>query len=317
MNPIRFVESILFRLRADESGSAMTEFVVGLPVFILIFGGMGMLYRLNNEILISKAKASADLWENADVGAGDFIPILAAGDLLSGDFSTAAQNSTSALGIYSDSYVKTLIPLSTLPGTKPDEGCFTLDCEQIGMTDEYFSGILLDDNMVNGLKGNLSADGWANGISSVLSVTGSRPAIVAGIRYGGVEGESVSSSVSTPMFGDVEFETGNLDVPGITQPTWRGLGVLATRLEFATDPVFNKQIPEFDSDFDFDQSDVPESQGECQQAMETYRGCIDSQPAGDSNKKKARACKSLDPEEQCGGLGSSNPIPQPDASWDP
>lgn len=298
----------------------MTEFVIGLPVFVLIFGGILMLYNINNEALRMKGMANSDLWANADLGAGDIIPIAAAAGLFGAqDFNDVAQNGASALGIYADSGVKTMIPLTLLPGTDPSSPCFLVGCALGGVDSDYMSHVLLDDNMVNGIAGgNLSAGGWANIVSSALTISGSRPAFVAGIRYGAVEGESQTASVTTPMFGDVELESGKLDVPGITQPTHRSLAVLVTRVEFARDEVWNKQLPEFDEDFDTGDSSVAAGQeGECNTAVTNYQGCMGSGAAGESQEDAAKRCEDQAPGDACGSLGSDNPLPSVSPGWSP
>lgn len=47
-------KSLLQRFTREERGSAMTEFVITLPIFVMIFGGMGMLYKYSNEGLIAR-----------------------------------------------------------------------------------------------------------------------------------------------------------------------------------------------------------------------------------------------------------------------
>lgn len=293
------IKTLLRRLDG-ERGSAMTEFVIGLPVFILIFAGMGSIYRLNEEALKAKAEVNAKLWEAADPGSGAIIPVFALGNV--GNFEDLANNGASVLGIYADSYVKSFVPL-LLPGSRPSSGCFTLECGQIGMSDEMFSKKLLDDNVLN--SGGLSADGWASVLSSALTVTGSRPAFAAGIRYGAVDSASVSRSVSTPMWGDYSFETGDLQLPGVTDPTHRILAVALTRVEFATNDVFNEQIPEFDENFDFGSSSV--SAGECTSAVQETENCQMNPPTNPlTGQPDPDLCPS--PGDACESLAGDNPL---------
>ena len=303
------VATILRRLR-EQRGSAMTEFVIGLPVFIIIFAGMGSLYKINNEAIRAKAEVNAILWQDADPGSGALIPIIAVGTV--NNWGDLANNGASVLGIYADSYTKTFLPLA-LPGTRPASGCFTIECGQIGMKPDYFSKTLLEDNMVNGIAdGNLSASGWAAVLSSALTITGSRPAFAAGIRYGAVESETVSRSVSTPMFGSYSFETGDLQVPGITDPTHRILAVALTRIEFATDDVFNEQIPEFNEEFDFGSSSVDADK--CSGAITEYETCTASPPTNPlTGQPDPDLCEN--PGGSCEDLAADNPLASLKGEW--
>lgn len=303
----------LSRLHKAESGSAMTEFVIGLPIFILIFSGMGSLYSLNNSALLVRAEANSDLWRNAEMGAGDIIPVAAIGSV--GSFGDIVQNGASALGIYADSGVKTVIPLNLVPGSKPQSPCFTVGCALGGANSDYFSWGLLNDNAADGLmNGNISASGWANVISSALTVTGSRPAFAAGIRYGAVEGNAATKTVSIGQWGSFDLQPGKLDIPGITQPTHRALAVGLTRLEFAREDFWNEQVPEFNSDFNFDSSSR-DGADECSTAIDGYNQCMQSGPVGESPGDAQERCEGQAPGGACDGIGGSNPLGSIGGGW--
>lgn len=290
-------------LCSDERASSITEFVIGLPIFILIFSGMGSLYRLNEESLKLKAQTNAALWAEADMGAGSVLPIGAAFSV--GSISDLVSNGGQALGIYVDSGAKTTIP-SMLPGVpKP---CFLVNCALGNASDDYFAKVLLDDNMLNALNGELSASGWANFISTALSVTGSRPAIAAGIRYGEVAGDPQSTTV-TNGWGSFDLQTTKLSMPAVTEPTYRMFAVGLTRVEFAKDEVWNTQIPEFDSSFDMESSNVS-TIDDCTDAAGAYATCRDAGPAGETEEDKAARCQAQDPSSACSavGNGSDNPF---------
>jgi hypothetical protein len=55
----------LGKLHSDEDGVAMTEFVICLPVFIIIFIGMVDLYKLSNAGVAIQIQATARMWTNA------------------------------------------------------------------------------------------------------------------------------------------------------------------------------------------------------------------------------------------------------------
>ncbi|MEZ4461233.1 MAG: hypothetical protein R3E66_16240 [bacterium] len=294
-------------LCSDERGSSITEFVIGLPIFILIFSGMGSLYRLNQESLKLKAQTNAELWQEAEMGGGDIIPLMSMGSAI-GSISDVVSNGGQAFGIYVDSGIKTAIP-SLLPGVPSP--CFTVNCAMGGSANDYFARNLLDDNVITGaINGNVSASGWANVISSALSITGSRPAFAAGIRYGEVAGEPKSTTVGN-RWGSFDLETTKISMPGVTQPTHRMFAVGLTRIEFARDEVWNTQIPEFDASFDTGSSDV-EQAGECGAAANAFQSCLDAGPAGESEEDGADRCKDSNPSDACDGLGNGagNPLGQ-------
>lgn len=288
-------------LLSSDSGSAMTEFVIGLPIFIMIFSGMGALYKLNHEALLVKAEANAGLWEEAEMGAGKIIPGGALFDV--GSFGDVVQNGGSALGIYADSGIKTAVPLTLIPGSKPDSACFTVGCALGGAGSDYHSWILLGDNMVDGaVNGNLSASGWANVVSSALTLTGSRPSFAAGVRYGAVDFTADDRSVNTARWGEHSLQPGKLDIPGVTQPTHRALAVGLTRIEFAREEFMNVQVPEFDDEWRTEAGDI-DGLDECSEQASAYDAC-QQDPEADCDAPSA-----------CEGIGGSNPLGSIGGDW--
>lgn len=53
------------RFCEDQRGTAMTELIVTLPVFIVIFAGIANLYTIERESVRVKILASKDMWNNA------------------------------------------------------------------------------------------------------------------------------------------------------------------------------------------------------------------------------------------------------------
>jgi hypothetical protein len=53
------------RFRLDEGGATMTEFIITLPVFILIFAGVATLSRLNRAVVRTGGVAYSEMWDNA------------------------------------------------------------------------------------------------------------------------------------------------------------------------------------------------------------------------------------------------------------
>ncbi len=62
----------LERFGADERGTALTEFIIVLPIFVIIFAGVGHLTRLNKTAIRLGATAYSDMWDKAvEVQTGD------------------------------------------------------------------------------------------------------------------------------------------------------------------------------------------------------------------------------------------------------
>jgi hypothetical protein len=117
------------------------------------------------------------------------------------------------------------------------------------------------------------------------------------------------------MFGDIDVETGNLDVPAITAPTHRSLAVLVTRLEFAREEFWDVQVPIFDDDFRFGSPEGAGGGGECGAAIEAFNTCQAAGPPGESDDDLADRCEDASPAEACEGMGSSNALPSVSGSW--
>lgn len=304
--------NIISAFHTGERGSAMTEFIIGLPIFILIFGGMGGLYKLNAAAIDAKMEVNATLWAKANIGApaAGVTPITGGISSSMGGWSDLAQNGGSTLGIYADSYIKTLVPLTALgavASTRPPSGCFTLSCGQIGLASNYFARPLLDDNAVAGAMSGLDFSGWASGISTVLNITGSRPAVAAGIRYGAVRSDSVSRTVSLPMWGSYTMDTGDLQVPGITDPTQRSIAVALTRLQFGTKDIWHSQIPEFNDEFTFDTGEEPSMSSDCQDSVSQLEACQASPPVNPlTGQPDASLC---DADFDGGACSDANEVP--------
>jgi hypothetical protein len=65
MNPLQLISRPLKRLHQDDQGTALTEFVICLPVFIFIFIGIADLYRVHNTTSILQISAAREMWTRA------------------------------------------------------------------------------------------------------------------------------------------------------------------------------------------------------------------------------------------------------------
>ena len=58
--------SVLERIAAEERGSVLTEFVITLPLFIMIFSGIVGLHKLQDSAGRAHVAANRTMWELAD-----------------------------------------------------------------------------------------------------------------------------------------------------------------------------------------------------------------------------------------------------------
>lgn len=64
LQPIKVCLSTpLRRFHADRSGATMTEFIITLPIFIMIFAGIANLSRLNKAVVRTSGVAYAQMWD--------------------------------------------------------------------------------------------------------------------------------------------------------------------------------------------------------------------------------------------------------------
>jgi len=283
-----------------ESGSAMTEFVIGLPIFIMIFSGMGMLYRLNHESLIVKADANAKMWADAEASMIGMIPLVGGATSVS-SIGDLFQNGLSAGGIYVDSGVKVRIPYTIMPGAVSTEPKLTIG-GIMGTTDEYVSHRLLNDLVDPTWHGG----GFVGAFNSIVQTAGAGPAIAAGMRYGSVDGEA-SRSFNTRL-GTMNFESGKLDIPMPNASVHRVAPVIMTRLALEQTERYKKPIPVFDMSMNLDsegRSDM-EAMEECREQADQYQDCRD---------EAAIPALCSRPSSSCRDLGGSGALGNFDFSW--
>lgn len=203
------------RLRGDESGTAMTEFVFFLPVWIVLFIGILNLGKIGIASTVVQVQTHRDLWEQAIQVPEGFLagshmsPRTAAPVTAAGYFGVAggAGNPQPALdtaegtatgagmlvrGHYGESCVRT-IPLEPLMQNGIEPTCSAE--EVLGQSDtNRYPHTLLNDT----LDERSFSGGWTGILASAVGASGLIPAIAAGIRYGSVFSES---SDTVELFG--------------------------------------------------------------------------------------------------------------------
>ncbi len=222
----------------------MTEFVIGLPIFILIFSGMGALYRISDAGLRNLASANTQLWQEAQGTSAAVSP--AAAVLSVGSFTDLLTTGTQAGGIYVDSYAKVSLA-SIIPGAPGNVSpARNIQGIHAKFRDKSPAKHLLDD--FYGSPRNSS--GFSGFLSTLISFSGSGLGIAAGIRYGANEGSS-STSVDT-SFGTYSFPEQRLAVPVNTAATHRLAAIALIRLEHSVDIQTDETILNFNWDAKLD-----------------------------------------------------------------
>lgn len=174
----------------------MTEFAITLPIYLLFIVGILNLHEIQQSNLIVEQRASAELWADAvnaqtSAFAKPPLPWMGAGQAASAYSSAgelfsvagAIDTGTNLGGMYADSGSKVLT-LSAIPGVSPDSDPKTTLSGILCHSDSHSYNLLNDLPNASGLSGG----NFGNIANSVLSATGSRPALAAGIRYGVVTG---------------------------------------------------------------------------------------------------------------------------------
>lgn len=178
----------------------MTEFVIGLPVYILLFIGILNLGNLGIGGVLVKGRAYQEMWTNAiDVQTSmadwSMQPAIASGQAAAfhanagGNALDYALDSAAGVGavlgqggILGESYIR-VRPVDLVENIGGADGKVTYNIDDIMAADDYkIAKSLMDDAVeYSAFSGVNSALGALN---ALLTFTGSRPAIAAGIRYG-------------------------------------------------------------------------------------------------------------------------------------
>lgn len=193
------------RLHVDEDGTSMTEFVIGLPVFIILFVGILNLHSAGVNSVLVKGTAHSKMWVKAIDIQTRFVPewsthpISAAGRaaylhqqtggnaldyaLDSADGIAAASGLSG--GIMAHSYSRAA-PVALVDSVSPDGKPVTWDLskEYLIPEEESVSYALMNDAIDYGSFGSITGNGVLGGLNSIVDFGGMRPAIAAGIRYG-------------------------------------------------------------------------------------------------------------------------------------
>jgi hypothetical protein len=235
------------RLRTDERGTSMTEFVICLPVFILIFIGIVNLNKLQQESLAVKMRATNKMWSQAipvqkSNQAARMLPVaqgIAAGAHIGSHFrypiadgiGIASAGGLTGFGHFGESWGMTL-PVDAMANIGVE---LAMQGNKVYGTssDVYYTRDIVDDGII---KSSPSGSGPLGALNSLVSAAGVRAAVGAGIRYGLATGEDKA----TVTFAGQNFElSAGYDVLVAPKPTAEAITIAVTRLGVESYKPFN------------------------------------------------------------------------------
>lgn len=316
------LRSALAALARDEGGTSLTEFIIALPIMITIMVGTLSIHKLYQTGMEVRGEANRLAWsqaleEQTKLASTNANPLISgidsviSGAAFGGSFSEAVVDNLAdppGAGIYGDSYLKVQIAdvLFTV-GAKPQ---FTVPkiLTSTGSTNNSVTAISLSD-----FPGKPSGGGGFEGIlSGILSVSGARPGITGGIRYGAGR-EKVTRSYSAHGF-ETEL-TGEYRISNPTRPTNRMFAMALWRLDLNASPQSCSRTFFKDSVLPFtmtpklcfgtgptapSEEEIDQMTEECTKELETY-----GQKLGDYERCKARVisigCGSRPRKPECAG----------------
>lgn len=246
-NVAQILKPLAARLHRDQKGTSLTEFVICLPVFLIIFTGVVNLNKLQDKSVLIKVQATHELWSNAipvqKSNISDrMLPSVqgakAAGHIgsrfrypISDTVGIAGGAGLGLTGHFGESYAMT-IPVNAAANIFTSD----MELEPTGgpvYNDRELTRDLVDDGTIKSLP---SGSGPLSYLNMLITISGARPAIAAGIRYGLASGEAqhTVSIVGTSH----QLSTG-YDVLVAPRPTAEALTVAVTRLAVESYKPYN------------------------------------------------------------------------------
>lgn len=293
MNFERFqILSILRHFHRAQSGAALTEFAITLPVYLMFTAGIISLYNIQKDAILTHQLASSHLWEEAIEVQTSYtsrlFPLGGAANSFSyysdvGETWTIMNgfdSVTSGLGMYNESGVKAG-GMDLIPGfnVSPDP---KVNLAPDVMDKESHSFCLMNDNALQSC--DLSVSGFAAAINSLLDLAGARPGLAAGIRYGIVGVYDDTAYKSLEML-DNNDPKARYTVMAPTMPEERLMAVALTRLEMSRGhDAYDKFVAFGTGQTDFsgggsidvpDLEDLEQCGDDAQAAAQEYDDCCD------------------------------------------
>lgn len=225
---------ILRRFRRDERGTALTEFIIVLPIFVIIFAGVGHLTRLNKTAIRLGATSYAQMWDKAikvqNGEQGIHVVPAAAGQAV-------RTNAGKYRGLQEEPGMQQIV--------RHEANNHGMGLIQGGHMGESFQRVRrvrnnvelrhVDADVTNQISGVTGESAYAQrlfddsgsaqslypnnagGLGSLLDGQGLRPVLAAGIRYGTV----IGSNHESVEVGGRSIELAHYFTT-LVAPTWRG-----------------------------------------------------------------------------------------------
>lgn len=205
------------RLHREEEGTALTEFVISLPAFLVIFVAIFQFTMVQAAATEVHVRAAKRLWTAAlpvqknKMTTNHMLPALSAtrsmpiinkraqGGMITKTLDLGSKTLLMATnGHFGESYTL------TLPYEQTGMANYNLPTGGVKRTVDDVASTKFTRSLVNDGLSSPSGGSGLGALSSIVGATGGRPAIAAGIRYGLVSGEA-DKSVSLP--GGVSWQT--------------------------------------------------------------------------------------------------------------
>jgi hypothetical protein len=254
--------------RADEQGTALTEFVILLPIFVLIFAGLAHLQKLNHTAIRVGATAYSQMWDRAkDAQIDD--PQIHVSPGPSGEAVRSNMNTYS--GLQEDTSMQQIVAHEThnMGQGLSTKGHMGESFERVERARDSIELRHIDADVtgdIGGVTGDSSyarrlfddspsastfypQQGAIGGLGSSLSSPGLRSVVAAGMRYGAVVGSSKKSVDVGPRSIELAHYFTTLVSPywrredqatAVTRGTLEGIGPYENMLGISTNQPLNR-----------------------------------------------------------------------------
>jgi hypothetical protein len=261
--------SILRRLHRDQRGTTLTEFVIILPVFIMVFAGILQLRKVGNVAVDHQVRANEKLWVATFEAEDEPLRMTPRGQFAQA-FSGTEQNIMQRLdaganalgGHWTEHYTRTRVVMPLVSGVQVEQPWrrrLTMEPENI-IGDATVAAALVDDALTlsdvrpsnSGIMGTI--------INGAMQLIGGNAGYAANIRYGNVFSEPQVDEIEVAGISHT-FETSyeSRVSPAQGPPFWdpfstaEDRGYLVSRLSAETENNYAELMDFIDQDLDRNQ----------------------------------------------------------------
>lgn len=195
--------SIFHRLDRDERGTALTEFVIILPVFIIVFAGILKLRKVGNEAVEHNVRANKKLWVAVYEAEDEELRMTPRGALAD----TFGPQEESILGRvdaavtgfgghWGESYSRTALAMPALLGRRaPRSVRRNLTMRPYNVIGDAKVANILTNDSVDLTSVDTSGGIVGTIVTGALQLLGATAGYAANIRYGNVESEMQTDQI--------------------------------------------------------------------------------------------------------------------------